>query len=262
MTISNASFRSWNSASRRVPDWLVQRSSMVQRRRRRPRFDWLENRRLLAPVVAVYPVRYEGGMTEGVAASSSEIWVTEQSGSLASINPTTGHSTQYNIPTPNSGPTAIAYGPDKNSMWFLETTANQIGEINLTTDAISEFPLLDTPNAGLSGITAGPGDEVWFTESNTNKIGMINTQTGAISEFSLPGVGYRAGRDHVRARRKSMGCGRGGQSDCVVQRDDARRSGSRDRGNEHSPRSKASRLVLTRISGSAKRRPMPSGCSI
>ncbi len=127
-------------------------------------------------------------MTEGIAASSSEIWVTEQSGSLASINPANGDSTQYNLPTPNSGPTAIAYGPDKNSMWFLETTANQIGEINLTTDAISEFPLLDTPNAGLSGITVGPADEVWFTESNANKIGMINTQTGAISEFSLPGV--------------------------------------------------------------------------
>ncbi len=188
MTMSNASFRSWNSASRRVPDWLVRRSGVVQRRREKPRFDWLENRRLLAPVVAVYPFQYDGGVTQGVAASSSAIWVTEQSGSLASINPANGNSTQYNIPTPNSGPTAIAAGPDGNSMWFLETTANRIGEINLTTDAFSEFPLLDTPKAGLLGITAGPADEVWFTEFNANKIGMIDTQTGAISEFPLPGV--------------------------------------------------------------------------
>jgi streptogramin lyase len=148
----------------------------------------LENRRLLTAAVAVYPLEYDGGLTEGVAASSTSIWVTEQSGSLASIDPVTQVATQYNIPTPNSGPTAIALGPDKNSMWFLETTANQVGEINLTTDAITEYPLLDTANAGLSGITAGPADEVWFTESNANKVGMIDTQTGAISEFPLPGT--------------------------------------------------------------------------
>ena len=164
------------------------RSGSVERRRRKPRFDRLEDRRLLTTPVSEYPLRYVGGATEGIAASSNAVWVTEQSGSLASINPATQAATQFNIPAPNSGPTAITLGPDKKSMWFLETTANRIGEINLTTDAITEFPLLDSANAGLSDITAGPANEVWFTETNANKIGMVDTQTAAINEFSLPGT--------------------------------------------------------------------------
>ena len=187
MMVGDAGGPGRNSTSSRASDRLMGRSGSVQRRRRKPRFDWLEDRRLAEHSVAEYPLRYLG-CDRGHRGIFDADLGDGAIGSLASINPTTGISTQYNIPTPNSGPTAITLGPDKKSMWFLETTANQIGEINLATDAITEFPLLDTPNAGLSGITAGPTNQVWFTESSVNKIGMIDIQTGAISEFTLPGI--------------------------------------------------------------------------
>lgn len=188
MTTRSTGARRGHSAIRRVSGRLDGPSDPVQRRRQQPRFDWLENRRLLSVGINEYPIQSFGGTTEGIAASSTAIWVTEDTGNLASINPASGAVAQYSIPTPDSGPTAITPGPDGNSMWFLETTANQIGVINLTTDAITEYPLLDTPKAGLSDITAGPPDELWFTESTANRIGVINTQTGAISDFPLPGT--------------------------------------------------------------------------
>lgn len=159
------------------------------RRRRQPRFDLLESRRLLTAPVAEFPLQSPGGATEGIAASQTAVWVTEQNNALASINPTTLAATQFNIPTPNSGPTAITLGPDGSSMWFLEKTANQIGEINIATGAITEYPVPNPAHTEieLEGITAGPANEVWFTEAYPNKIGMINTQTGAISQYSLPG---------------------------------------------------------------------------
>jgi virginiamycin B lyase len=75
----------------------------------------------------------------------------------------------------------ITKGSDGN-LWF--TSSSDIGMINLTTDAISEFPT-PTANSGTRGITSGPDGNLWFTENGANKIGMINPTTHAITEFAL-----------------------------------------------------------------------------
>jgi streptogramin lyase len=92
----------------------------------------------------------------------------------------------FSTPTPNSAPYEIMEGPDGN-IWFTEGNAGKIGEINSTTDAISEFTV-DTSGAlkSVYGITAGPDGNIWFTDSGTNSIGVINPTTDAIEEYPLP----------------------------------------------------------------------------
>jgi hypothetical protein len=90
---------------------------------------------------------------------------------------------EFPIPRANSGPTGITAGPDGN-LWFTNSTQGQVGEINPSTHAISQFAL---PMNGFPlGITAGPDGNLWFTEALANKFGEINPSTHAVSEFAVP----------------------------------------------------------------------------
>ncbi len=92
------------------------------------------------------------------------------------------------FPVPSAGePVGITAGPDGN-LWFTELDVN-IGQINPTTHAITEFPLPTSAISDGAGITAGPDGNLWFTEADGNKIGMINPTTHAITEFPLPTAG-------------------------------------------------------------------------
>ena len=109
------------------------------------------------------------------------------------INPTSHVITQF-LARPAgaiAGPFGIAAGPNGN-LWFtggvIGNDNGYIGEINPTTDAISEFTIPYT-NAGPAGITAGPDGNLWFTDEKTNAIGMLNPTTDAITEFALPTAG-------------------------------------------------------------------------
>jgi streptogramin lyase len=94
----------------------------------------------------------------------------------------TGEFTEFPIPTPNSGPTGIATGPDGN-LWFTETSAGKIGRIT-TGGTVSEFAL-PNPRDEPEGIAQGPDGNLWFTEVFGDAIGRISTN-GEITEFPLP----------------------------------------------------------------------------
>ena len=91
---------------------------------------------------------------------------------------------EHKIPTFAAHAGGIKVGPD-SALWFVETTAQQIGRIS-TDGVVSEFPLLDggiTEGQGFLGV--GPDGALWFNEDNANKLGRI-TLTGEITEFDLP----------------------------------------------------------------------------
>jgi len=89
--------------------------------------------------------------------------------------------TEFPVPTPESGPFAIAAGPDGN-LWFTSI----IGHVGRITPGgvVTEFSI---PTAGSQpeAIVAGPDGNLWFTEFEGNQIGRITT-TGVITEFSIP----------------------------------------------------------------------------
>jgi streptogramin lyase len=88
--------------------------------------------------------------------------------------------TEYPVPTPNSGPFAITTGPDGN-LWFTEYYAGKVTSFDPNTGLFTEA----TPptNDGPEGITTGPDGNLWFAEFH--KIGQIDPATGNLTEFSL-----------------------------------------------------------------------------
>jgi streptogramin lyase len=89
---------------------------------------------------------------------------------------------EFSIPTANSNPIGVTAGPN-NTLWFTESTANQIGRITLD-GTVTEFPI-PTPGSTPEGITLGPDGNLWFTESTSNQIGRI-TPAGVVTEFPIP----------------------------------------------------------------------------
>jgi virginiamycin B lyase len=99
--------------------------------------------------------------------------------------------TEFALPTPDSGPRALAAGPDGN-IWYSAFRAGRIGRIT-PQGAITEFALL-RPDTGPGDITAGADGAMWFVElSGTmdgvqvdgGRIGRI-TMDGRITEFPMP----------------------------------------------------------------------------
>ena len=100
-------------------------------------------------------------------------------------------------------PEGITAGPDGN-LWFTEYAGGQIGMIDPTTHAITEFAI---PNATSDpyGIAAGPDGNLWFTEYGGNEIGMINPTTHAIAEFAVPDRRVRSRSGSRRAPTATSG---------------------------------------------------------
>ena len=94
----------------------------------------------------------------------------------------------------NSGAADITTGPDGN-LYFTETAANEIGQLNPATLLFTELAI-PTANSGATGITAGPDGNVYFTETAANKIGevVISTATATTTTLtaapnpSIPGI--------------------------------------------------------------------------
>jgi len=100
------------------------------------------------------------------------MWVAVAVGNKIAKVSTSGKITEYEVPTADSGPFGITWGPDGN-MWFTERLGNKVASIT-TAGKITEYPL-PSPSADLLLPTAGNDGGVWFTESDTNSIGRIET---------------------------------------------------------------------------------------
>ena len=112
------------------------------------------------------------------------------------IGPQTGNVTEYAVngdPSVPSRPLGVVVGPDRN-IWFTEFDADGIGVLNLSTLAVTHYPL---PSAGSNPthLTMGPDGRLWFTETGPmdadptdtgpNNLGQI-TSAGVINEIQLP----------------------------------------------------------------------------
>lgn len=111
----------------------------------------------------------------GVTIWNSNPWITEEAaGKVAEFLPTVNILAETSLPTPNSGPTYLAPGPDGN-LWVSETAADKIARIalNPSTGAVvvTEFAL-PTANAAPTGLAYIPGDHniLWIAESNASAV--------------------------------------------------------------------------------------------
>ena len=111
-------------------------------------------------------------------------------GKIGRITPA-GVITEFAIPTPNSGPRALAAGPDGN-IWFSEFHASKIGRIT-PAGVVTEFAL-PRPDSGPGDITAGADGNMWFVELSGTMDGRVvdgnrvgpHHDGGEITEFQIP----------------------------------------------------------------------------
>ena len=122
--------------------------------RRQPVIERMESRQLLSTITE-FPVPTPGTLPESIVAGpDGNLWFTEGSTKIGTINPTTHVATDFTTPTAASYPYGIAAGPDGN-LWFTESGTSTIGTINPTTHVITEFPT-PTPNSAPTGSRRAP----------------------------------------------------------------------------------------------------------
>jgi virginiamycin B lyase len=121
----------------------------------------------------------------GVTAGSTDIWFTEYLANKIGRIDANGVITEYLIPTPDSGPTAIVQGIVANQavMYFTESKANRIGRITAS-GRITEY-VIPTPNSGPADIVADNFEGVWFSERLAGKLAWLD-EDGGFREFPLP----------------------------------------------------------------------------
>ena len=93
-----------------------------------------------------------------------------------------GDITEWDIPTPNSQPRAIALGRMAISGLACSPPARSVA--SRPKGIITEFTP-PTPDSGPRALAAGADGNIWFSEYKTDKIGRI-TPKGVITEFPLP----------------------------------------------------------------------------
>lgn len=139
-------------------------------------------------VVTEYAIP-SGNFGQDIAAGASgTLWFTEGNSIVGKINTTSGHVTEFPLPSGEYAPFGIAKGPDGN-IWFTDFQTNSIGKMT-PTGTVTEYPL-PTALAYPWDIVAGPDGNLWFTELQYTApaVGKITT-SGTITEFPSPQLSY------------------------------------------------------------------------
>jgi virginiamycin B lyase len=135
-----------------------------------------------------HPVPYECpyGIVYDDAGPLKGIWFTNttldaKSGAVEFLYKS-GKTTLHATPTAAAEPGSINFVPGSDSLWFTETSTNNIARIDQSRK-ITEYAI---PTAGSKplDIQHGPDGAMWFTESAVGKIGRIDS-TGKITEYAV-----------------------------------------------------------------------------
>ena len=115
------------------------------------------------------------------------MWFTENLANKIGRIDGNGVITEFDIPTPDSGPAGIVRGFDGSQelMYFTEARGNKIASIAIT-GQVTEHPI-PTPNSSPTDLIFDDFEQaIWFTERNPGKLGWMSTD-GDFKEFALPG---------------------------------------------------------------------------
>lgn len=88
--------------------------------------------------------------------------------------------TEYPVPTTDSGPFAIAEGPD-HALWFTENNADKVGRITAS-GQVTEFAL--PVGSGALGIAAGGDGSLWIAAHGNGSIEKLTTG-GTVTTYAL-----------------------------------------------------------------------------
>ncbi len=140
--------------------------------------------RLKDNILARYELQSARGAPYGVAiAPDGYAWATlQQAGQIVRIDPESGKTDWFWVPSPASAPTDIAVDA-KGDVWFLEFRSNQLGRIR--NGEFTEYPIpSESRIAGVAGLTIAPDGAVWFAMVRDGSLGRF--KNGVFTFFPLP----------------------------------------------------------------------------
>jgi virginiamycin B lyase len=140
--------------------------------------------RLKDDILARYELQAARGAPYGVAiAPDGYAWATlQQAGQIVRIDPVSGKTDWFWVPTPASAPTDIAVDAT-GDIWFLEFRSNKLGRIR--NQEFSEYPIpSESRIAGVAGLTVAPDGAVWFAMVRDGSLGRY--KNNAFKFFRLP----------------------------------------------------------------------------
>lgn len=104
--------------------------------------------------------------------------------------------TEWAVPTPASGPSALILDKSGTCCWFLEYYGNKLGHLDANTNTFEEWPI-PTPTSNpfdLAFTSNGGSPSLWGTEYASDKVFSFSPTSNVFLEYSLPqsntGVGY------------------------------------------------------------------------
>jgi streptogramin lyase len=178
----------------KTPGKKAKRQSISTWKRQAPRFEVLEDRRLLSGGVVEFPTPMNDPSGSIVAGPDHNLWFVQGGGSRIYQMTPDGVITNVFTTIENGDLHCICDGPDGN-LWFTEGASNKIGRIT-PAGVISEFPAPGFTQF----ITAGPDNQLWFTGDTDEYIGRIDvngqvTRTWSVHTFGARPVGITSGPD-------------------------------------------------------------------
>jgi streptogramin lyase len=135
------------------------------------------------------------GLWAITAGPDGNLWFTEyatsKNGNKVARITTSGTITEYPLPTASAFPVFIVPGPDGN-LWFTENAASQIGKIDPSDGAITEYPIGAGKAPG--AIAVGADGNLWFLENTiAGAIGVMNTSGTLTAEYPVSFTGFPEG---------------------------------------------------------------------
>ncbi len=159
-----------------------------RRRGRRPGFEGLEDRRLLAVTITNIPLGSSSTQINGVTAyPDGNIWLAATNpAELVVFHPPNNEVLAFPLDFTGSAPQGIAVGQD-GDLYFTDSGTNSIGVFSPATMKSFEVPI-PTKASGPTSIAVAPNGTIWFTETAVSQIGEYNPATQTITEFPLAAI--------------------------------------------------------------------------
>ena len=153
----------------------------------------------------ITPPHGRSGIMGVAVASDDTIWFAEQYADyIGHYSPANRQFQTYPLPTltvPDPGhpgkTLSLPSAPNDlildthGNVWFTELNANALGQLNVHSGLIQQYPLAATTTTQALnpyGITIDPQGTIWFTEASTSHIGRLDPATGQISYYSMQGL--------------------------------------------------------------------------
>ncbi len=116
--------------------------------------------------------------------ADGDVWFTQRSGNrIGRLTILTGAITEYDVPTPNSGPSDIDVAPD-GTVWFAESNSNQLAVLRPTDGTIQEFDIGRVATS-LDRIDARSPAIVWTTAPGINMLFGFRRASNDIVDVTL-----------------------------------------------------------------------------